>query len=383
MKLEFKSFSDKNHINSEVANFMMVINASADIVYMIILGIYAENVWQTLSLCILMPIVNGIAILYSIKVNKPYYYASAFVSGFIIFGINWFAGASAPGWFFGMSLIHGIILLPSKEFIKLYLLFHTFFCTALAMYLVGKPTLEIIVVMVIFFVMTISLRRSFVYLTLQNEALDSSRQKVDSLLANILPLKIANRMKEGEIKIADKHQEVTIMFIDIVGFTVLANSLPPDKLVEILDSVFSRFDELADKYNLEKIKTIGDAYMVAGGIPEVIENHVEAVVSMALECQAAIAELSREIGVELACRAGIHTGAIVAGVIGQRKIAYDLWGDTVNIGSRMESHGAPNRVHCTEAVYQILKDAYNFEHRGSIDIKGKGMMNTYFLLDKK
>ncbi len=380
MKLKFRSLSDKTRVDSEVADFVSIINAFTDILYMIILGIYAKYTWQTLFLCILMPVINISTVKYSAKVNKPYYYIAIFLSTFIIFGINWFAGVSAPGWLFGMNLVIGIVLISRNEFIQILCLLHTAFCTALAMYLVGKPTLEIIVVMTIFFVITLALKRTLAYLTLQNEALDSSRKKIDSLLANMLPLTIANRMKEGETKIADKHAEVTIMFIDIVGFTILSNSLPPDRLVQILDSVFSRFDELADKYKLEKIKTIGDAYMVAGGIPERLEGHTKAVVCMALECQAAIAELSQEIGVELACRAGVHTGEIVAGVIGQRKIAYDLWGDTVNIASRMESHGAPNRVHCTEAVYEVLQDEFDFEKRGSIDIKGKGAMNTYFLM---
>ncbi len=383
MKLEFRSLADKTRVDSEVADYVSVINAVADVLYITILGIYAENTWQTLVLCVSMPVINISTVKYSTKVNKPYYYIPMFLSGFIIFGINWYAGVSAPGWFFGMSMIIGVILIVRNEFTQTLYLLHTAFCTALAMYFVGKPASEIITVMTIFFVITLALKRTLAYLTLQNNALDNARKKVDDLLANMLPTKIANRMKEGEAKIADKHAEATIMFMDIVGFTVLANSLPPDKLVTILDTIFSRFDALADKYNLEKIKTIGDAYMVAGGIPDMIEGHTEAVVRMALECQEALAELSQQTGVELMCRAGVHTGEVVAGVIGQRKIAYDLWGDTVNTASRMESHGAPNLVHCTEAVYEVLQDKFEFEKRGSIDIKGKGIMNTYFLGKEK
>jgi class 3 adenylate cyclase len=169
------------------------------------------------------------------------------------------------------------------------------------------------------------------------------------------------------------------LFADIVGFTPLSAGLPPERVVAILDEVFSTFDALADEHGLEKIKTIGDAYMVAGGIPVPREDHCEAVADMALAMLAACASgRVAEAGIRL--RAGIDTGPVVAGVIGRRKFIYDLWGDTVNTASRMESHGIPGSIQVTEAVHRRLCDRYRLEPRGTVDVKGKGPMATWVLI---
>ena len=163
-----------------------------------------------------------------------------------------------------------------------------------------------------------------------------------------------------------------------MNFTALAERVPPAELVRLLDDIFRSFDRLTDLHGLEKIKTIGDAYMAAAGLPEPRADHVAAVARMALALPAALAAIPGAAGLEV--RIGMHTGPVVAGVIGQRKFAYDLWGDTVNTASRMESHGAPGRVHVSEAVYRQLSGEFAFEARGRVHVKGKGELETYFLL---
>jgi class 3 adenylate cyclase len=204
---------------------------------------------------------------------------------------------------------------------------------------------------------------------------DREHARSERLLLTVLPAPISARLKRRERVIADRFPEATVLFADIVGFTPIAAGLDPERLVALLDEVFSTFDALADDRGLEKIKTIGDAYMVAGGIPVPREDHCEAVVDMAL---AMLAECgARPDGLRL--RIGIDTGTVVAGVIGRRKFIYDLWGDTVNMASRMESHGVPGRIQVTSRVVDRLHGRYPFEPRGRIEVKGKGSMDTWLL----
>ncbi|MGA9377605.1 MAG: adenylate/guanylate cyclase domain-containing protein [Phormidium sp.] len=210
-------------------------------------------------------------------------------------------------------------------------------------------------------------------------ALRYEQQQTERLLLNILPQKIAQKLKSQPSTIADYFSEVTVMFADIVGFTQLSSRVSPTQLVEMLNEIFSEFDGLVEKHNLEKIKTIGDAYMVVAGLPKPRKDHAIAIAEMALDMQTTIAEYNEETNNFLNMRIGINSGDVVAGVIGTKKFNYDLWGDTVNIASRMESHGLPGKIQITEATYQYLRDRYLFEPRGSIEIKGKGEMLTYFL----
>ncbi|MEM1425572.1 MAG: adenylate/guanylate cyclase domain-containing protein [Cyanobacteria bacterium P01_H01_bin.130] len=223
------------------------------------------------------------------------------------------------------------------------------------------------------------------YATIRRE-IENRRQaelKSEKLLRNILPVPIADRLKRGEQPIADRFEEATVLFADLAAFTSLAAELPPGELVEILNRVFSRFDQLADSHDLEKIKTIGDAYMVVGGLPMTHTNiGVTAIADMALDMLDALTELNDKLGLDLKLRIGIHHGPVVAGVIGLRKPVYDLWGDTVNVASRMESHGEEGRIHTTDVVYQMLKDHYAFEDRGTIDVKGRGPMQTYWMVKR-
>jgi PAS domain S-box-containing protein len=216
------------------------------------------------------------------------------------------------------------------------------------------------------------------------EALLQEQEKSERLLLNVLPAPIVNRLKHSLGAIADEFESVSILFADIVEFTSLASYLEPTQLVDLLNEVFSRFDSLATQLKLEKIKTIGDAYMVAAGLPTPRADHVQAIAEMALGMQSIIEDLSlNSIGSlshpSLQIRTGINMGKVVAGVIGTHKFIYDLWGDTVNIASRMESSGEPGCIQVPESVYQCLKENYAFEERGEIQVKGKGLMKTYWL----
>ncbi|NES83266.1 MAG: PAS domain S-box protein [Moorea sp. SIO2B7] len=218
---------------------------------------------------------------------------------------------------------------------------------------------------------------------LAEEALHAEREKSEALLLNILPKAIADQLKEDQSAIAEHFDDVTILFADIVGFTPLSAKMPPTALVNFLNQIFSSFDQLAENHGLEKIKTIGDAYMVAGGLPIPNPNHAEAIAQMALDMQEAIALLPAAYGERLQIRIGINTGSVVAGVIGIKKFIYDLWGDTVNVASRMESSGIPGFIQVTEVTYEHLKDKYILEERGAIAVKGKGDMITYWLRGRK
>ena len=216
------------------------------------------------------------------------------------------------------------------------------------------------------------------------EALRHQQQQTERLLLNILPEPIADRLKqETSTTIAEDFAEVSVMFADIVGFTQMASSLSPIELIDLLNQIFSAFDRLSEKHGLEKIKTVGDAYMVVGGLPTRRADHAEAIAEMALDIQSAIAKFREETGKDFNIRIGINTGPVVAGVIGIKKFSYDLWGDTVNIASRMESHGIPGQVQVTPATYERLREQYLFQERGAIQVKGKGEMTTYFLMGRK
>jgi len=214
-------------------------------------------------------------------------------------------------------------------------------------------------------------------------ALRQEQEKVEQLLLNILPQPIAERLKSQPGAIADSFEEVTVLFADLVGFTQVSARISAAELVAVLNEIFSAFDQLAECYGLEKIKTIGDAYMVVGGLPMPRSDHAEAIAEMALAIQQEISRFKTQSGEAFQIRMGISTGSVVAGVIGIKKFIYDLWGDTVNTASRMESQGLPGCIQVTSDTYERLQDKYHFEARGIIEVKGKGAMNTYFLKGKK
>jgi len=214
------------------------------------------------------------------------------------------------------------------------------------------------------------------------DELRRQRQKTELLLLNVLPQTIAERLKRGETGIADYFDVATVLFADIGNFTEFASRAAPAKLLELLNAIFSAFDGLVDLYGLEKIKTIGDAYMVVGGVPNFLPNHMSATADMAIAMHETVANFKTHDNQPLALRIGIHTGPVIAGIIGNRRFSYDLWGDTVNIASRMETQGELGRTQVTKTVYERLKHRYEFELRGTIDVKGKGEMQTYWLVDR-
>ena len=220
-------------------------------------------------------------------------------------------------------------------------------------------------------------------LSRQHLELEREQAKSERLLLNVLPEPVAARLKEREGIIADDFPEVTVLFADIVGFTPLSERLSASELVSLLDRVFARWDALAAAHGTEKIKTIGDAYMVAAGVPLPRPDHAEAIAAMALAMGPEVAACSAEIGEPLQVRIGIDTGPVVAGVIGQAKFIYDLWGDTVNTASRMESHAQPGSIQVTERAYEKLKPRFDLNPRGIVEVKGKGPMACYELIGER
>ena len=211
-------------------------------------------------------------------------------------------------------------------------------------------------------------------------ALRVEQAKAENLLLNILPRSIADKLKAQAQPIADQFESASILFADVVDFTPWSERLPPAEVVGYLDHLFSHFDELAERYGLEKIKTIGDCYMVAAGVPTPRPDHARALAFMALDMLDAMRTADQVAHLGLQLRVGINSGPVVAGVIGRKRFLYDLWGDAVNTASRMESHGTPGRIQITRATYELLADEFEFEPRGTIAVKGKGEIETWHLL---
>lgn len=222
-------------------------------------------------------------------------------------------------------------------------------------------------------------RLRLLQLQAEKELVEREREKSDRLLLNILPSAIAGRLKGGEKSIANGHATVSVMFADLCGFTALSRKTTPADLVSMLNQIFTAFDLIVEKHGVEKIKTIGDCYMLVGGIPLQRDDHAAVVAECALEMIDALAGINRANGTDLHMRVGIHSGPVVAGVIGKIKFTYDLWGDTVNVASRMESSGQPGRVHISEQTEAQLRGQFALEDRGFVECKGLGAVKTFFL----
>jgi len=214
-------------------------------------------------------------------------------------------------------------------------------------------------------------------------AIQREKEKSEKLLLNILPPAIAERLKQNPSAIADAIPSSTILFADIVGFTALAGQISPKKLIDLLNTIFSEFDSLVEELGLEKIKTIGDNYMVAGGIPLPRADHADRIAELALQMKDVLANINRRLDMQLNIRIGIHSGPVVAGVIGKKKFSYDLWGDSVNTASRMESHGIPGEIQASQETCNLISKNYVLDYRGEIEVKGKGPMKTYLLKGRR
>ncbi|MBF0277335.1 MAG: adenylate/guanylate cyclase domain-containing protein [SAR324 cluster bacterium] len=324
-----------------------------------------------------------IAGLFAIQKNKKLSAKVVALNIGMFFFMSAVSGVKAPGWIlFIPPLIPSIFLLEQKKSKLIYVLMINF-GASLANYLSGKDSVTIIAVALAMATISVKLLRAQTFMEKQKETIREEREKSERLLENILPLSIVNQLKTAPGTIAEKFETSTILFADIVGFTVLSEKIAPEALVNLLNKIFSHFDHLIEKSGLEKIKTIGDAYMVAGGLPLAREDHAEAVANLALEMKNELYRFNRENDQAFDMRIGIHTGPAVAGVIGIKKFIYDVWGDTVNTASRMESHSEPGQIQVTEQSYQALKDKFDFFDRGFIAVKGKGSMHTYFLKGRK
>jgi len=244
----------------------------------------------------------------------------------------------------------------------------------------------------ILFVLNISCASSLIFFVMRyfvnqnelvKEKLKLEQEKSEKLLLNILPSPIAQRLKDGETIIADEYDKAVILFADIVNFTNTSQQIAPTTLVENLNKIFTHFDKLVDQYGLEKIKTIGDAYMVAAGLDKTRNDRTANMADLALSMIRDIQSFTLDGKTKCDVRIGIHIGSVTAGVIGFKKFTYDVWGDAVNTASRMESSGETGKIQVSEEFYNYVKDDYECMNRGSIEIKGKGLMNLYFLIKKK
>ena len=241
--------------------------------------------------------------------------------------------------------------------------------------------------------LSITVIGTLIYFTLYmvTAQLNHAQAQIENLVLNILPADIVDRLRErdaklnvtGETHISDEFDEATILFADIVGFTALSQTMTPAELVAMLNGIFTEFDERAEHHGVEKIKTIGDAYMAVAGLPVRQPDHARRAALMALEMLEVAESLGNRYGAMISLRIGINSGPVVAGVIGRKKFLYDLWGDAVNLASRMESHGEPDAIQVTESTYTALKDEFHLEKRSPIEVKGKGMLNTWWLRGKK
>ena len=214
-------------------------------------------------------------------------------------------------------------------------------------------------------------------------AMELEYERSETLLANILPTSIADRLKDPARNIiADKYDDASVLFADIAGFTERASDMPPEQLIRFLNRLYSDFDALVDKHGLEKIKVSGDSYMVVSGVPQPRADHVEALASFALDMADAASRLRDSLGNPLPLRIGLASGPVVAGVVGSRRFFYDVWGDAVNVASRMESTDSVGRIQVPEDVYQRLRNDFVLQERGAVDVKGKGLMRTWYLVGR-
>ncbi len=278
---------------------------------------------------------------------------------------------SAFRWFFAY-----LLLLVASGFIQPYLpndtLLSDGFITTFIVLNLGAISIIIFMVLRYFIV-----QKNKAYALLADE-----QEKSNNLLLNVLPKEIADILKEKDQIIANHFKEASILFADLVGFTHLTESLTPEEMIDLLNEIYSHFDSLVDKYSLEKIRTIGDNYMVASGVPTPRTDHAQALAKMGLDMLKFTESLPVQNGTQINFRIGINSGPLVAGVIGKKKFHYDVWGASVNTASRMESHGVPGKIQVTMDTYRILKDEFIFEPRGILDVKGKGNMETWFLVGR-
>ncbi|WP_050932170.1 adenylate/guanylate cyclase domain-containing protein [Aestuariivita boseongensis] len=362
--------------------------------YVLVYLLYDLRLWPTaFGTAINSIIFVSLPFIYRRSATWTFFWGAIFASLNIVF-LTYLMG-SATGIFLLLLIVPAVVLLifgPSRrDFLvisSLTSLAGTVFCvwftsepalSAASDALLQKGLMTTSVLSVLLLVVIPSYL-GFLRAEVAEDALEAEHARSEALLYNLLPEDIAARLKvEPDQTIADSLPKVAILFADIVDFTPRAASLPPEEVVGFLNKIFRAFDELAEKHGLEKIKTIGDAYMVAAGMPNPCGDPVHRVAEMALDMQSAVEAMAPDFPEGLQVRIGLHAGPAVAGVIGNRKLFYDVWGETVNTASRMESHGEPGRIQVTTAAKEELEDTYEFEQRGTVEVKGIGALETWWL----
>jgi class 3 adenylate cyclase len=303
-----------------------------------------------------------------------------------------YTGAATGFWIYLFLSMIFILLLPffSRKLRLLLSIGLVFILLVLTGFVVGEEPMQLISKewvlllfinnMLIFATVLVTVVSSYELAVVRAEgALQEEFNRAESLLLNILPVEIAARLKTSERPLADSHDSVSVLFADLAGFTAISQKMSANELVNLLNDLFSRFDRLAEKHGAEKIKTIGDAYMVATGLSRSAVNHAEKIADLALGMQKAFRDFRQENQVDLKLRIGVHSGAVIAGVIGERKFSYDLWGNTVNIASRMESEGIADQIQISAETRNMLSDTYRTSPRGEISVKGHRSRLTYLL----
>lgn len=313
---------------------------------------------------------------------------------FMQWAIGGFAASSGVAIWAILSPVGALMILGTRQSTSWFLLFIglAFLSWEMNPYFAGNAMPIPANVKDTFFLMNITGTAAIVYGVLryfqgQKErmmrSLELEQARSEKLLLNILPAPIAARLKDNDVRIADYYDSVTVLFADLVNFTHMSEKMPPAQLIDLLSQVFLRFDKLAEKYQVEKIKTIGDAYMVISGAPVACTDHAYRIANMALEMHEVLKEVASQLKLDLSMRIGINSGPVVAGVIGSTKFSYDLWGDTVNMASRMEETCAEGGIQVTPVTQSLLQDAYQFQARSGIEVKGKGAVDTYMLIGRK
>jgi class 3 adenylate cyclase len=355
------------------------------------MGIPSIFYYTALSYILLLPFCVYLNAIGKVSFSRLYL---TFLSFAYLFAISVIEGSQVRGHFFLLTeALVVFFIFPSYQKRRMYLII-TFLFIVFAGFVFIHDSLPPLIVFPeghlkkqnissdISFASLLLIFSYYIYNTFQKTELyvQLEHDKSEKLLQNILPISIIKKLRENPDTIAERFEDCTVLFSDIVGFTQMSRNMSAVSLVSLLNEVFSKFDDLAEKYKLEKIKTIGDAYMVVGGLPEPDYHHVERVASFALEMLDVIKEVRQKNNVLLELRIGINSGHAVAGVIGKKKFIYDLWGDSVNTASRMESHGLPGQIQVSESTYSRLKDQFQFEDRGKMEVKGLGITQSYFLI---
>ncbi|MEM7180321.1 MAG: adenylate/guanylate cyclase domain-containing protein [Spirochaetota bacterium] len=366
------------NLKSEISANITKVLPRLSFCYVFLICYYSPNPWLSFALGISIPLVNVPIVWYSQKTSLPLTDYAIILNALLLFALSYFSGESSPVWLFGINIIFASHFNVSSKWKNVSILSVTT-AILIGMYLAGKAIPELIGIAFAIVAVSLYSSRIFRLLIKKNAALQEERRHSERLLENILPLSIIDELqKDGSVS-PKKHPQVTVLFTDFVGFTQAAAQMSPESLVSTLDAQFKKFDEIISMYQLEKIKTIGDAYMCAGGI---FSNPIVAAKNVA-RAALAIRDFMATNHSAWQVRLGMHTGEVVAGVVGSKKFAYDIWGDTVNTASRLESSSEPGGINISQASYKLIQENFHCQARGKLTVKSKGELEMYFIVSEK